>query len=82
MIAVSYIMKIKIKKIFFEVIPNSKILNIIFSTKLSTSKIFPNLQGANRQRGGDWTESNTVLVFNSQSTYADRYELSFAHIIY
>ena len=51
MIAVSYIMKRKIKKIFFEVISNSKIFNIIFSTKLSTTKIFPNLQGT-RQRGG------------------------------
>ena len=30
MIAVSYIMKRKIKKIFFEVISNSKIFNIIF----------------------------------------------------
>ena len=45
MIAVSYIMKRKIKKIFFEVISNSKIFNIIFLAKLSTTKIFPNLQG-------------------------------------
>ena len=30
MIAVSYIMKRKIKKIFYEVISNSKIFNIIF----------------------------------------------------
>ena len=70
MIAVSYIVKRKIKKIFFEVISNSKIFNIIFfSTKLSTTKIFPNLQGGTRQRGGldkggDWTASNTVYLMN------------------
>ena len=53
MIAVSYIMKRKIKKIFLEVISNFKILNIhFFSTKLSTTKIFPNLQGGTKQRGG------------------------------
>ena len=62
MIAVSYIVKRKIKKIFFEVISNSKIFNIIFfSTKLSTTKIFPKLQGGGLDKGGgDWTASNTV----------------------
>ena len=64
MIAVSYIVKRKIKKIFFEVISNSKIFNIIFfSTKLSTTKIFPKLQGG-LDKGGDWTASNTVLIKN------------------
>ena len=53
MIAVSYIMKRKIKKIFFEVISNSKIFNInFFSTKWSTTKIFPNLQGGGLDKGG------------------------------
>ena len=52
MIAVSYIMKRKIKKIFFEVISNSKIFNIIFFNEIVNDQDFPNLQGA-RQRGGD-----------------------------
>ena len=28
--------------------------------KFPTTDIFPNLQGGTRQRGGDWTTSNTV----------------------
>ena len=53
-------MKRKIKKIFFEVIFNSKNFKKFFSTKLSTTKIFPNLQGGLDKGGGDWTTSNTV----------------------
>ena len=45
MIAVSYLMKIKIKKIFIEVISNTKVLYIKFcSMKLPTTKVLPNLQ--------------------------------------
>ena len=45
MIAVSYLMKRKIKKIFFEVISNTKIFMINFCLiKFSTIKILPNLQ--------------------------------------
>ena len=71
MIAVSYIVKRKIKKIFFEVISNSKILNIIFfSTKLSTTKIFPNLQGGTRQRGGlDSVEYGNYFSIESKNNY-------------
>ena len=49
-------MKRKIKKIFFEVISNSKIFNIFFSTKLSTTKILPNLQGGLDKGGLDNVE--------------------------
>ena len=46
MIAVSYQMKRKIKKIYLEVISNTKIFYIKFSSmKLPTTKILPNLQG-------------------------------------
>ena len=52
MIVVSYLMKRKIKKIFLEVISNTKIFYIKFCLmKLPTTKILPNLQGT-RQRGG------------------------------
>ena len=45
MTAVSYMIKRKIKKIFLEVISNSKIFNIKFYLmKLLTNKIFQNLQ--------------------------------------
>ena len=51
MIAVSYLMKRKIKK-FFDVISNTKIFNIkFFSMKLPTNKILPKLKGT-RQGGG------------------------------
>ena len=52
MIAVSYIMKRKIKKIFFEVISNSKIFNIIFFNEIVNDQDFPKLTGGARQRGG------------------------------
>ena len=45
MIAVSYIMKRKIKKIFFEVISNSKIFNIIFFNEMVNDQDFPKLTG-------------------------------------
>ena len=46
MIAVSYIMRRKIKKIFFfKVISNSKILNIIFFNKMVNDQDFPKLTG-------------------------------------
>ena len=45
MIAVSYIMKRKIKKIFFEVISNSKIFNINFFKEMVNDQDFPKLSG-------------------------------------
>ena len=45
MIAVSYIMKRKIKKIFYEVISNSKIFKIIFFNKIVNDQDFPKLTG-------------------------------------
>ena len=51
MIAVFYLMKIKIKKIFLEVISNTKIFNIKnCSIKLPTTNIMPNLQGTGQRR--------------------------------
>ena len=56
-------MKRKIKKIFFEVISNSKIFNIIFfSTKLSTTKILPNLQGTRKRGGLDKVKYNSSFT--------------------
>ena len=52
MIAVSYIMKRKIKKIFYEIISNSKIFNIIFFNEMINDQDFPKLTGGTRQRGG------------------------------
>ena len=48
MIAVSYIMERKNKKIFFEVISNSKIFNINFFNEMVNDQDFPKLTG-----GGD-----------------------------
>ena len=65
MIAVSYIMKRKIKKIFYEVISNSKIFNIIFFQRnCQRPRFSQTYRGETRQRGGgDWTASNTVFVY-------------------
>ena len=57
MIAVSYIMKRKIKKIFFEVISNSKIFNINFFQRNGQRPRFSQTyRGGTRQRGGNWTK--------------------------
>ena len=63
MIAVSYIMKRKIKKIFFEVISNSKIFNIIFFQRNRQRPRFCQTYrgGGLDKGGGDWTTSNTVI---------------------
>ena len=45
MIAILYLMIRKIKKIFFEVISNSKILNINFFNKIVNEQDFPKLAG-------------------------------------
>ena len=52
MIAVSYIMKRKIKKIFFEVISNSKIFKIIFFNKIVNDQDFAKLTGGGLDKGG------------------------------
>ena len=53
MIAVSYIVKRKIKKIFFEVISNSKFFNINFFNEIVNDQDFPKITGGGtRQRGG------------------------------
>ena len=65
MIAVSYIMKRKIKKIFFEVISNSKIFNINFFQQNSQRPRFSQTYRGTRQRG-DWTMSNTVFICFSE----------------
>ena len=60
MIAVSYIMKRKIQKIFFEVVFNSKIFNINFLiNKIFNDQDFHKLTGG-LDKEGDWTTSNTV----------------------
>ena len=56
MIAVSNIMKRKIKKIFYEVISNSKILNIFFFNENVNDQDFPKLTG-----GLDSVEYGTLL---------------------
>ena len=61
MIAVSYIMKRKIKKIFFEVISNSKIFNINFFQLNGQRPRFSQTYGG-LDKGGDWTTSYTVLI--------------------
>ena len=58
MIAVLYLMKRIIKKIFLEVISNTKIFNINFFNEVANDQDFAKLKGA-RQRG-DWTTSNTI----------------------
>ena len=45
MIAASYLMKIKIKNIFHEVIWNTKIFNIIFFNEITNDHNFPKLTG-------------------------------------
>ena len=50
MIAVSYIMKRKIKKIFIEVISNSKIFNIIFFNEIVNDQDFTKLTEGTGQR--------------------------------
>ena len=53
MIAVSYIVKRKIKKIFFEVISNSKILNIIFFQRnCQRPRFFQTYRGGLDKGGG------------------------------
>ena len=51
MIAVSYIMKRKIKKIFFEVISNSKIFNIkFFQRNGQRPRFFQTYRGTGQRR--------------------------------
>ena len=54
MITVLHLMKRKIKKIFFDVISNSKNFNIIFFNKIVNDQDFA-------KHTGDWTTSNTVI---------------------
>ena len=52
MIAVSYIMKRKIKKVFFEVISNSKNFKLNFFYKIVYDQDFPKLTGGLDKGGG------------------------------
>ena len=52
MIEVSYIIKRKIKKIFLELISNSKIFNIIFFNEIIKDLNFPKLTGGLDKGGG------------------------------
>ena len=52
MIAVSYLMKRKFKKIFYEVISNSKIFNIIFFQRNCQRPRFSQTYRGTRQREG------------------------------
>ena len=72
MIVVSYIMKRKIKKVFFEVISNSKIFNINFFQQTVNDEYFPNLQRG-LDKGGDWTTSNTINRLNLTNFYTVLY---------
>ena len=61
MIAVLYIMKRKIKKIFLEVIFNPKIFNIkFFQWNCQRPRFCQTYRGLDKG-GGDWTTSNTVI---------------------
>ena len=50
MIAVSYLMKRKIKKIFLEVIFNNKIFNVNFFNEIANDQDFAKLTGGSGQR--------------------------------
>ena len=57
MIAVSYIMKRKFKKIFFEAISNSKVFNInFFFSEIVNDQDFPKLTGGLDKGGLDNVE--------------------------
>ena len=60
--AESYIMKIKIKKIFFEVISNSKNFNVNFFQRNGQRPRFSQTYRGTRQRG-DWTTSNMIYHY-------------------
>ena len=60
MIAVSYIMNWKIKKIFYEVISNSKNFNIIFFQRNCQRPRFSQTYRGTRLKE-DWTTSNMVI---------------------
>ena len=63
MIVVSYLMKRKIKKIFFKIISNTKIFYInFFSMKLTTTEILSNLHRGLDKGGLDNVEYGTILV--------------------
>ena len=63
MIAVSYLMKKKIKKIIFELISNTKIFNINFVQRNCQQPRFYQTYRGIRQRG-DWTTLNTAITNN------------------
>ena len=62
-IAVSYLIKRKIKKIIFELISNTKIFNINFVQRNCQQPRFYQTYRGIRQRG-DWIASNTVITNN------------------
>ena len=63
MIAVSYIVKRKIKKIFFEVISNSKFFNINFFNEIVNDQDFPKITGGLDKGGGlDSVEYGNIFL--------------------
>ena len=64
MIAVSYIMKRKINKTFFEIISYSKIFNIIFFKEIVNDQDFPKLTG-----GLDNVGYGNIFHFNIQNMF-------------
>ena len=52
MIAVSYLMKRKIKKIFLELVSNTKNYNIIFFNEIDNDQDFTKLQGMRQSGAG------------------------------
>ena len=60
MIAVSYLIKRKIKKIFLEVISNNKTFKMnFFQSNCQRPRFYQTYRGLDKG-GGDWTTSNTV----------------------
>ena len=71
------------KKIFFEVIFNSKIFNINFFQRNGQRSRFSQTYRGGLDKGGDWTASNTVLTifFSSKRDYVD-FEFQYKIIIH
>ena len=62
MIAVSYLMKRKIKKVFFEIISNTKIFYIIFFNEVTNDQDYAKLTGG-LDKGGTGQRRIRYLIF-------------------